>query len=442
MTDDIGALPAKICELIEAGRVHKSLYTDASIFNLEMEKVFGRAWIYVGHESQIPHHGDFYTTKIAKEPVIMVRHTDGEIKVLYNRCAHKGAQLTTRASGNVRAFKCLYHAWSYETDGKLKARPLANAYEESCPASGSYENNVQQVACVEAYRGFVFARLCEKGQDLKTWLGETKSSIDNLVDRAPEGELEVVGEPLRYLNDCNWKMLVENVSDALHALPTHKSASAPAAELSNEFTDPSKQPIALNMLTPFGNPLSFFDEIGQTICGNGHSYSGGTVSIHSAYPEVPEYLQAMNSAYGEKKAEEILSMQRHNTVIYPSISLKCNLQSIRVFRPISVDKTLLETWTFRLKGAPEELLRRTMIYNQTIFSPASIAGHDDNEAFSRMQQGLQSGGLEWVNINRHMNVGDLNNNGTTSAPGTSDLVFRHEFEAWIDYMSDNGGSIS
>ena len=442
MTQNSDTSPPQIEGLIESGRVHKKIYTDGKIFDLEMERVFGRAWIYVGHESQIPNKGDFYTTKIAKEPVIMVRHTDETIKVLYNRCAHKGTQITTQTSGSVRAFRCIYHAWSFETDGKFKTRPLANAYDDKCPASINPENDMKQVACVEVYRGFIFSRLCNEGQDLSTWLGETKTSIDNLVDRSPQGELEVVGEPLRYLNNCNWKMMIENVSDALHALPTHKSASEPAAEMVKEFTDTNEQPIALNMLIPFGNPLSFFDEIGQTICGNGHSYSGGTVSIHSAYPEVPEYLQAMNKTYGAKRAEEILSVERHNTVIYPSISLKCNLQSIRVFRPISVDETLLETWTFRLKGAPEELLRRTMLYNQTIFSPASIAGHDDNEAFCRMQQGLKSGGLEWVNINRHMGVENLNGDGTKSAPGTSDMVFRHEFDAWKNYMSDSGGSIS
>ena len=319
---------------------------------------------------------------------------------------------------------------------------MANAYDDSCLASDNYEKDLKQVACVEVYRGFVFVRLCTEEQDLGTWLDETKSSIDNLVDRASEGELEVVGQPLSYLNDCDWKMLVENVSEALHALPTHKSSSAPAAEMAKGFTDSDEQPIVLNMLTPFSNPLSFFDEIGQTTCGNGHSYSGGTVSIHSSYPEVPEYLQAMNKAYGTKRAEEILSVQRHNTLVYSSISLKCNLQSIRVFRPISADQTLLETWTFRLKGAPEEMLRRTMTYNQTLFSPASIAGHDDNETFFRMQQGLQSGGLEWVNLNRHMVAENPNDDGTTSAPRTSDLVFRHEFEAWKGYMSPSGDSKS
>jgi len=110
------------------------------------------------------------------------------------------------------------------------------------------------------------------------------------------------------------------------------------------------------------------------------------------------------------------------------------LQCIRVFRPISVDQTILETWTFRLRGAPEEILKRSLLYNQTIFSPASIAGHDDNEAFCRMQQGLKSGGLEWVSLHRHMDTETRNTDGTNSAPGTSDITYRHEYEAWLAYM--------
>ncbi|MFT4826554.1 MAG: benzoate/toluate 1,2-dioxygenase alpha subunit [Halioglobus sp.] len=436
MTINTDGLPEALTGLIEPGRVHKSLYTDPAIYELEMNTVFCKAWIYVGHESQIPKPGDFYTTRIGKEPIILVRHTDNAVKVLYNRCAHKGSLLTTRTSGNVKAFRCLYHAWLYETDGKFKARPLPDAYDEDCIAYDASEKNLKQVACAESYRGFVFARLHESGDDLNTWLGETKCSIDNLVDRSPIGELEVVGRPLLYTNDCNWKMMVENVSDALHALPTHKSASAVAIEMARQYPDPDKQPAAINMLTPFGSALAFFDEIGQTICGNGHSYSGGKVSIHSAYPEVPQYKEVMHDSYGPAKAEEILGQQRHNTVIYPSVSFKCNLQSMRVFRPISVNETLLETWTFRLKGAPEELLHRTLTYNQTIFSAASVAGHDDNEAFCRMQLGLQSGGLEWVNLNRHMGAEERNDDGTVSAPGTSDLVFRHQFQAWQNYMAD------
>lgn len=205
---------------------------------------------------------------------------------------------------------------------------------------------MKAVACVDAYRGFIFVRLSHQGPDLVTWLGEARTSIDNMVDRSPDGSLEAVGEPLRYINDCNWKMLVENISDNMHPLSTHMSVSAAAKTMANQINDSIEPPIFLGMLTPFGNPLSFFEGIEQTICGNGHSYTGGVEKIHSNYPEVLEYREAMIEAYGEKRTKEILSMNRHNTVIYPSISIKCNLQSMRVFRPISANETLLETWTF------------------------------------------------------------------------------------------------
>lgn len=421
--------------LVEADRVHKRLYTDSDIFDLEMDRVFTKAWIFVCHESQIPNHGDFCSSLLAKESVLVVRHTHDEIKVLYNRCPHKGTALTTAASGHVRAFRCMYHAWAFDTNGSLKARPLADAYEGSRLSEGNDDCNLQSVASVESYRGFVFARIHKEGPDLVTWLGEARTSIDNLVDRAPDGALEVVGQPLRYVNDCNWKMLVENVSDNLHALPTHRSASAPAKEMADSISHKADIPAILHMLTPFGSPLSFFEKIGQTICGNGHSFTGGELSIHSAYPENEEYNQAMLATHGATAFRKILAVERHNTVIYPSLSLKCNLQCIRVFRPISVDETILETWTFRLLGAPDEMLERSLLYNQAIFSPASIAGHDDNEAFCRMQQGLKGGGHEWVSLHRHMDAQTLNADGTISAPGTSDISYRHEYEAWLSYMN-------
>ena len=188
------------------------------------------------------------------------------------------------------------------------------------------------------------------------------------------------------------------------------------------------------MLIPFGNPVSFFEETGQTICDFGHSFTGSEKNIHSGYPEIEEYTDAMLHAYGKDRAEEILSVNRFNTVIYPNLSIKCNLQTMRVFHPISVDQTIMEAWTFRLKGAPEEMLRRTMLYNQILFSPASMAAHDDNEAFGRMQGGLESEGKDWVDMSRHLDNAETNSDGTISAPGTSDIAIRNEFEAWKTYI--------
>src|SRR5690348_15078928 len=82
-----------LSSLIEPGRVHRDVYTDAQIFELEMERIFGRAWLYVGHASQVKAPGDYITTDLGRQPVIMVRHRDGTIHVLLNRCTHRGAKV-------------------------------------------------------------------------------------------------------------------------------------------------------------------------------------------------------------------------------------------------------------------------------------------------------------------------------------------------------------
>jgi len=91
------------------GRVHRSLYTDPGIFALEMERIFGRAWIYVGHDSQVPQPGDFCQTRIGLKPMLMVRQADGGVRVLHNQCAHRGAMVVAAETGQAQEFRCCYH---------------------------------------------------------------------------------------------------------------------------------------------------------------------------------------------------------------------------------------------------------------------------------------------------------------------------------------------
>src|ERR1700691_6202170 len=120
--------PASLCERIRPGRVHRSLYTDPEIFALELERIFGRAWIYVGHESQVPNAGDFWQTRIGLKPMLLVRQGDGSVRVLHNQCAHRGAMVVAAESGQAQEFRCCYHGWTYGTDGRLKFAPLLNGY--------------------------------------------------------------------------------------------------------------------------------------------------------------------------------------------------------------------------------------------------------------------------------------------------------------------------
>ena len=135
--------------------------------------------------------------------------------------------------------------------------------------------------------------------------------------------------------------------------------------------------MVIEQFVPFVNGYDFFDKMGVKVFANGHSYTGVNFSIHSKYSHVGEYERRMQEAYGSERAQRILSEVRHNTVYYPNLAIKGAIQAIRVARPLAVDQTLIESFTFRLVGAPEELLARTTTYSRLINAPTSMVGHDD-----------------------------------------------------------------
>lgn len=425
----------EIASLVEKDRVHKRVYTDPQIFDLEIERIWGNAWVFIGHESQVSRSGDHFATTLGKTPVIMTRHEDGEVYVLFNRCPHKGAQLLGEGCAHAPRIRCVYHGYVFDTDGTLLHIPQEDGYGNSGFCKGESNSNVRKVPRVEIYRGFVFASLASQGSDLVSWLGASISTFDNAVDRSPSGEIEITGGCMRYMHDANWKVLLENISDNMHATVTHMSAYQPAMQVGKNLSNEDK-PYELHILEPFGAPYDILDEIKMNNCVNGHSYTGGSMSIHADLPIESEYVEDMVKLHGEDKTREILSMDRQNTVIYPSIAFKSVLQTIRIYRPVAVDKTLQEIWTYRLKGAPEDVLHKAVRFNQLIYSPSSIAGQDDYEVYHRIQKGLKSQGSDWVNQQRHMDGDVENEDGTFTAPGTSDTTFRHEFKAWLAYMTN------
>jgi phenylpropionate dioxygenase-like ring-hydroxylating dioxygenase large terminal subunit len=423
--EDAKALAA----LVEADRVHRDVYCDPEVFQLEMERLWGRAWIYVGHDSQVPNPGDYFTVDIGAQPVIMVRHTDKSVRVLMNRCAHKGTKVVYDQSGNTgKTFRCPYHAWTYRTDGTLLHIPLQEGYATTVQQSG-----LAQVKS-ETYRGFVFARLAKDGLSFRDYFGDSLSSIDNLADRAPEGGLEIAGGCLRYLHNCNWKMFVENLNDTMHPMIAHASSAGTAKKLWEGKPADAPRPMAIEQIAPFASDYKFFDDMGVRAYDHGHGFSGVNFSIHSSYSSLTGYEEAMQKAYGAERAKKILGTVRHNTVYYPSLTIKGAIQSIRVARPLAADSTLIESWTFRLKGAPDSLLARTVIYNRLINSPMSVVGHDDLHVYRSIQEGLAAGGNEWVNLQRNLDPAEAKG-GEITHNGTSELSMRNQFRAWKELMA-------
>ncbi len=428
--DDSAAIRA----LVRDDAVHRDVYVDPEIFRLEMERLWARAWIYVGHVSQVPAPGDYITCDIGTVPVLMIRHTDGGVRVLRNRCAHKGARVVADRSGHAGRFiRCPYHNWSYRTDGSIAAIPARQGYEGTDFAGCEATGGLRAAAC-EVYRGFVFARLSQDGPDLRSYFGASLSSIDYMVDRSPEGEMEVAGGVLRYMHDSNWKMFVENLNDTMHPMAAHESSAGTAKELWADQPADAPKPMAIEQLVPFAGSYDFFDQMGVRVFDNGHSYTGVHFSIHSSYAAVPEYEAAMQQAYGAERAKDILGTVRHNTVYYPSLTVKGAIQTIRVVRPIAADKTLIESYSFRLKGAPDIFFKRNVTYTRLINSPMSVVGHDDQQCYRLLQEGLAADGNEWVSMHRDHRT-DERNGGEQTANGLSEISMRNQFRAWTSLMA-------
>lgn len=411
-----------ISDLVAHGRVHRRFYTDPGVFEEERRRIFRRVWLWLGHESQLKAPGDFFTTRMAGERVIVARHTDGTVRAFHNRCMHRGAEVCAAASGNARTFVCPYHAWVYRTDGSLASVPLPDAY------SGK-PSGLEPVARIASYRGFIFGSLSASGEDLETYLGpDVRAAFDNLVDRAPDGTIEMAGGRTVQRYRGNWKLQIENSIDLLHPRILHRSAIGAADRADHGGDRPS---IEWDIVKANGLTFREWDGLSIAALERGHCWMGGfltkAIDTEREDPVQKQYREAMLARHGERRTAEILAFNRHNTIVYPNLFVNSRLAQIRQLQPVSVDCTEQHGYIFRLGGAPEGMFEASVRMVNTNNSPASIVTSDDHEIFERIQESLATGETEWVDWSRGL--------GRESDPqGTNEMPMRNQHRAWAQYM--------
>lgn len=428
---NIGAVEKLVREM----EVHRDVYVSSEIFELEMEHLFPNTWVYVGHASQIAKPGDFLTATVGRQPVLATRHTDGTVHVFHNRCPHKGTKIASEPCGNTgKFFRCPYHAWSFKTDGSFLSIPLKKGYDGVGFEQSQASEGLPKVGDFKVYRDFIFAKLNPGGPSFEEFFGESLSTIDNMIDRSPEGKLAIEAAPIRYMHTCNWKMLVENQTDTCHPMVAHESSAGTAVKVwEREGAGSKEKPMAVELYAPFTSPYEFYEKSGIRVWPNGHGHSGVHASVHADYSEIEGYFDQLVAAYGEERARLILGDVRHNSIYFPNLMVKGPVQIIRNFIPLAVDRTLVESWVFRLVGAPDTLYERALMYNRFINAPTSIVGHDDMEMYERAQEGLRAGGNEWVNLQR-LYEPDEEPDTTAIINGTSERQMRNQYHAWKKYI--------
>ena len=428
----------QLAMLVQPDRVHRALYTDPAIFDLELERIFGRAWLVLGHESQVRAPGDYYTTRMGREPVIVARHDDGSLKVLINRCAHRGSMVCAEGRGNVERFVCPYHGWSYDRGGALQAAPFASGY-----APGKLAGlRLHAVPRVAVYRGFIFASLAPSGESLEAFLGPARTSFDDFVDRAPGGELEVAGGVFKHTYNGNWKLMLENHLDGAHPAWVHASSVA-VARNAPEPGVPGEEhyyDIAVRQMRQNGAPEAVWEGTGIWATPRGHGYMGDyhdddRLVAGLGNPAFEEYRAGLIRRLGQPEADRILRVTLWNTIIYPSCSFMSQFRQLRIIHPLAVDRSVVYTYSFRMPRAPARLFRDTVAFANVVNGTASWVLTDDLEVYERIQHGLGAGAPEWVYIGRGYGRDVNEPHAQRGATGTSEVFVRGQMRAWLDYMT-------
>jgi fatty-acyl-CoA synthase len=375
-----------IRDLIQGPRIHGSLYRDPALFQRELEAIWYKVWVYIGHESEVPKPGDFVRRQIGLQPVIMVRGNDGAVRVLFNRCRHRGNMVCHVDRGNAAEFVCPYHGWTYANTGAM----LEPTFEEGYDSSLRKEDfGLTPVPRQDAYRGLVFASVSAGGVSLREHLGQVTEYIDQFMDLSPEGEIDLrTGvQKLRYAG--NWKFLPENSLEGdYHGPFIHRVAF----ELHGKRT-------GLDLSSLYQNEIP---DVIRSLPG-GHmveDYRGATMAPpkHKPSPAREAYAAAMEQRYGAERARQLLSTIPPLIFVFPNLIYI--MTHIRRVQPVSVGETFVYYHPVFLKGAPDEINVARLRDHEFGFGPAGFISPDDIEIMERNQIGMQAEGNDWLYIGR------------------------------------------
>ncbi len=404
-------------EMVRADSVHGALYSDEAIFQAELEKIWYRTWVYVGHVSEVPKPNDFVMKVLGPQQVLMTRDRNGGINLLLNRCAHRGNQLCMEQKGNRSSFTCPYHGWTFSNTGQLRGFPFANGYD----GADRSKLGLAHVPRVAQYRGFVFGSFAAEGPSLEEHLGAARDALDRLCETSPSGEVEITAGFLQHRAKSNWKFLVENETDGYHPQFVHASIFSVAKSGIGDLYGPQSTAVARDLgdghtendLRPefrrIGKPMNWFGTNAERL---------------------PEYVASMKAAYGEEKATQIMIDGTPHVMIFPNLFI-AEIQ-IFVIQPLAANETVQHVTALQFKDAPD-LNRRLRQQTMGSVGPAGFLLADDAEMYERTQRGVTGASKpEWNYLGRGLHRERRDADGFLVGDATDEVTSRG---IWRHYRS-------
>ncbi|WP_102348726.1 aromatic ring-hydroxylating oxygenase subunit alpha [Bacillus sp. Marseille-P3661] len=425
-------------EKLDQGLFPQWAVTDPDIYDLEEEKIFGKTWQFLAHESELKEPGSYVTRTIAKDPILVVRTTEGEFKAYLNSCTHRGPKLCTEDRGKKKTFTCPYHGWSFNLEGELIGVVAGNKVygQELCKSDW----NLRKVPRVESYQGMIFGNLDPNSMSLEDYLGDMKYYLDIMLGRS-DGGMEVRGVPHRWVAKANWKATAENfAADPYHVQTTHRST----VEMGISPEDP--------LFAGYGH---------QVVLEHGHGINvitSKTGRSRMPFQGTPEEMWPM---YKKNLTPSQLDILEKVTVfvggVFPNLSFVSpmhgteghlhNFLNFRLWRPMGPEKMEIWSWFMIDKAAPEEYKEAAYKGYLGSFGPSGTLEQDDTETWSRIVEA--SGGLmardKELNFNSVLNylmgLDRVEPDKDFPGPGTAypttylDAVARGMHKYWIELLS-------
>lgn len=430
------ATSLEVDQLVQSDRglVSRELFVNEDLFREELQKVFTRAWLFVGHESLIPNPNDFYTSRMGDESVILSRDETGTIHVFLNSCRHRGMKVCRYEQGNTSLFVCPYHSWSYKTDGRLLGVPMYKTLYEGTLNRADW--SLIEVAKLVNYRGTIWATWDKNAPDFVDYLGGMKEHLDLALDcrDGRPGGSEVIGVQ-KWVLPANWKLGAENFLGDTYHNPSHRSVDligiGPSAGAGKRGRRDDQYKKATHVWVSF--------PAGHGVHSALQSEDNEYVESYLDHPQIEEYFRHCFDERKRRLGEKSRLLPAVGTVFPNASYLGLQPRGICVWHPNSAVST--EAWRFYLvdKDAPPEVKEFLRRYYMRYSGPGGMTEQDDIENWL-YATAASSGTIARrypFNYQQSLNVAKMND----PVPGEvstqiSEHIARGFYRRWASYLKD------